>query len=380
MALRIGIYGGGQLGAYLCQAATRLGFHSSVLAFHSDSMALAYADQALVAAPDDALAVDALIQASDVVTFEVENVPPAVREALAAAQARGAIRIAPSLAVMTNLQNKFRQKQWLKSNGFATPEFVRCDAHTSAADLFEQFGASFVQKRCTGGYDGRGVQVVRDSDDADKIWRENAYAERFVDNKRELCVLVARGQTGQIRSYPVVEMFFDTRGNVLREAHCPSRVPEQLDAEARALAERIVRRLEGVGVFAIEMFLVEDGTLLINEISPRVHNTGHLTMEAHSTCQYEQHIRAITGMPLGSVEQSQSVVMRNVLHSEDLRLPEALSTGATLVDNSTTLHWYGKRADKPLRKLGHITSLGPSTPVAAQSARSVHADMFGAVA
>jgi 5-(carboxyamino)imidazole ribonucleotide synthase len=361
---QIGIYGGGQLGAYLCMAARQLGLRTSVMAFSEDSMAREFADRCIVAEPADVDAVRGLLSSSDVLTFELEDVPAAALDEIALEESAGHIKVAPSVDVLRRLQSKYTQKMWLREQGFPTADFIHCPDDTSLETLSQRLGLPFVQKASRGGYDGKGVQLIRDPADVDRLWRGNAFAERFVPDKRELAVLVARGRSGDARCYPVIEMIFDNEGHVLEQAHAPACLAAPMARQAQDLATTVVDRLGAVGVFAVELFLTAHGELLINEISPRVHNSGHLTIEGHTTSQYEQHLRAITGRPLGDVSQRAPAVMRNLLHSGGLVSAPKLDIGATPRGTSTHLHWYGKKEGKPLRKMGHITATAPTLTLA----------------
>ena len=368
---RVGIYGGGQLGAYLCQAAAKLGLSTSVLAFTQDSMAKTFADRCRVAAKNDLQAVRALLDGIDVLTFELEDIPSEVLDEVQRRVDAGAISASPSVEVMRLLQDKHSQKRWLQRHGLPTAEFVECDDTVSVADIARALGLPFVQKANRGGYDGKGVQVIRQRADEGQLWRGGAFAERYIDDKRELAVLVARGLSGEIKSYPVIEMTFDEQGNVLQQAHAPAQISAAANRRAEALAQQVLERLQGVGLFAIEMFLTADDQLLINEISPRVHNTGHLTMEGHATSQYEQHLLAITGEPLGEVTQQTPAVMRNLLYCDELRDMPAFDVGVTPWNGSTNVHWYGKQHGARLRKMGHVTALGADIRSAAKEAEAV---------
>ncbi len=377
MSDRVGIFGGGQLAAYLCQAARNLRLETSVLAFESNSMAVHFADRSLVAPPTDLDALRALIAASDVLTFDLEDVPAIALQHIDRHASSGAIRVAPSIAVLQLLQNKLSQKQWLLRNGFPTAKFRLCSECTTIDELQAALGLPFVQKTHRGGYDGKGVQVIRGPGDAGSLWGADAYAEQFVQAQQELSVLVARSVTGEISTYPVVSMRCDEEGHLLRYAHAPADIGQPTAQAARTLAEQVVTRLQGTGVFAIEMFLTAQGRLLINEISPRVHNTGHLTIEGHVTSQYEQHLRAITGMPLGSTAQRSAVAMCNVL-LRDVRghLPD-LACGVNAWNRTTNVHWYGKRDGSPLRKIGHITSTADDLRSAQQQVTATLAALAG---
>ncbi len=365
MKKRIGIFGGGQLGAYLCQAAQRLGFESYAVCFSEESMACAYADHTLVADPADPAAITWLIDNTDVVTFEIEDVPPAALDTL---EADEATYVAPFAATMRLLQDKLAQKQWLEANGFPTAPFVACESDTTLKELGATLGLPFVQKRRRGGYDGKGVQVI-DTANGDELWSEQAYAERYIGDRREVAVVVARGASGALAAYPVVEMVFNDEGNVLLEARSPASIEASLETEALTLAQNIVQKLDGVGVFAVEMFIDSDGALLINEISPRVHNTGHLTMEGFTTCQYEQHLRAVAGLELGTMDRHQpAAVMLNLLYADNVRDLGDLPAGSKSLDDNVTLHWYGKGSGKRFRKMGHITCTADSIEAAVRGA------------
>ena len=262
---------------------------------------------------------------------------------------------------MRLLQNKALQKQWLVSNGFETAPFLAFDQELLGHEAESAFGDRYVIKSQRGGYDGRGVEVVRDGNVLSGLGERACIAEQFVSHSREIAVLVARGWFGEATAYPVFEASFDGGGNVLRQVVCPAALSQSLGRDALGLGKAIVERLGGVGVFAIEMFLTDNG-LLVNEISPRVHNVGHLTMEAFSASQFEQHVRAITGMALAPIRQRHpAAAMTNVLYEP------ALSKACRTVDRLTTdaqhdvrVHWYGKQAPRPLRKMGHITAVSSS--------------------
>ncbi len=358
MKTRIGIFGGGQLGAYLCQAAATLRMETYVVCFSPSSMAAEYADHTFVAAPDSPAAAAWLVANSDVVTFDTESVPAAALTAFAEADH---LRVAPGADTLRLLQDKYTQKRWLLEHNFPTAEFLECDETITMVELRQQFGDRFIQKTRQGGYDGKGVQLLdRDSSDQ-KLWRGNAFAERFVERERELAVLVARGASGGTAVYPVIDMRFEEAGHILREASSPAALDGRIAAQAQDLGQKIVTEMGGVGLFAIELFLEPDGSLLVNEISPRVHNTGHLTIEAHATSQYEQHLRAITGMPLGSTGQLSPVaLMLNVLQCDTASEEHGRRPGTWPGGSATTVHWYGKPGGPSFRKMGHITSLADS--------------------
>ncbi len=359
MGKHIGIYGGGQLGLYLCQAARRLGLRTTVVTPDLASPACAAADHVLQGDFADLDVAARLVRQVDVVTFELEAIPAVTLRFLAEAEVRGETEVAPGTATLALLQNKALQKRWLVEQGLPTATF---EVHEGPADgraVAARLGLPFVQKLQHGGYDGRGVQVIRSAADLACLWPEPSLCETFLPDVAELAVLVARGRDGSLRSYAPVGLSFDPQHNILETVVSPAPIAADVAERAEAIARRAIDRLEGIGLFAVEMFLRPDGELLINEISPRVHNAGHHTMEACATSQFEQHLRAIAGLPLGDVEQREPAVMRNLLWSEEL---ERFRNMHGFVENGggseVALHWYGKRDPKPWRKMGHITCLG----------------------
>jgi 5-(carboxyamino)imidazole ribonucleotide synthase len=397
--MRIGIMGGGQLGLYLCRAAADLGLHTVVLNPTADCSAATAADELLVGGLDDVAAASQLAARADVVTFEIESVAPAVLEHLARLGQDGP-RVSPDPSIMLTLQNKVLQKQWLARHDFPTPDFVVLDvAAPKPADLVARFGLPLVQKAAFGGYDGRGVQILHTDRDLQRLWPGPSLVEAFVTHDQEIAVLTARALDGTLVSYPPAAMRFNTEANVLETVTCPARLPAEVAQRATELAERIVTALDGVGLFAVEMFVTPNegkGQVQINEISPRVHNAGHLTMEAFVTSQFEQHLRAVAGLPLGDVTQTRPAVMKNVLYTPDLEIPDAESVGAISRSRpagesessapsqadaaaDVVVHWYGKKGVKPLRKMGHITALANDEQTAEREAqRALHDMMRGA--
>jgi len=368
--MRIGIMGGGQLGLYLCKAARRLGMTTSVLTPFADCPAAAAADNLLVGGLDNPAAAARLADAVDVVTFEIESVAPAVLEHLATRSHADTPRVAPSPQIMLLLQNKSLQKRWLTRNGFATADYQLLPAGAPDGQaLMARFGLPLVQKASFGGYDGRGVQIIRTTEQLERLWPGPGLIEAFVPHAEEIAVLSARGHDGSIVSYPPAALHFDPAGNVLATVLAPAPVSEAINRKAIALAEGVVARLGGVGLYAVEMFVTRSGDILINEISPRVHNSGHHTLEACPTSQFEQHLRAIARLPLGPVEQTRMAVMKNLLYTPALQH----AGKATTIDssNGTTnvfVHWYGKPGGRALRKMGHVTALAADLETAGRSA------------
>jgi 5-(carboxyamino)imidazole ribonucleotide synthase len=359
MSKRVGIIGAGQLGVYLCQAARGMGMTTTVLTKESGAPAVAEADAAIVADYDDETAIRRLCDAVDRVTFEFEDVPESTLVLLELLQAESVVDVFPHPKTLRLIKNKAVQKQWLQQKGFPTSQFVVCDDSPDFAAIAAELGVPFVQKVQTGGFDGRGVQVLT-ADSAASIWPTPSLAEVFVEYERELSVLVARNPSGEIAVYPLVEQQFSADAFVLQMAFSPAEIAADVELRARSLGAEIVRELDGVGVFAIELFLTANDELLVNEISPRVHNSGHMTLEAHSTSQFDQHLRAIFDLPLGAVTQLHPAVMVNILFEDSMQRFCQLPVSCWHPDPHTATHWYGKTEGREGRKMGHITSTAKS--------------------
>lgn len=347
---RLGIIGGGQLARMMIPAATQLGCEVVILDPTPDSPAGQLASAQIVAAFDDADSLRALAEGCDLTTFDIETIATEPLQRLAEA---GHV-ILPSPDLLAVIQDKLMQKQRLLDAGIPTSAFVALD-EPDAASMVE-FGLPLVQKARRGGYDGRGVAVFTDAVIEDRVLPVPSLLERYVDFRCELAVMVARSREGETRSYPVVEMVFDDRANVLDLLLAPARIDSEVAMRAQRLAEQTVTALDGVGMFGVELFLTRSGELLVNEVAPRTHNSGHWTIEACRTSQFEQHLRAIVGLPLGDTTQHSPAVMLNLLG-------EANAGGAVVIEGlddalalpGVAVHLYGKQAVRPYRKMGHVT-------------------------
>ncbi|MEM0953231.1 MAG: ATP-grasp domain-containing protein [Pseudomonadota bacterium] len=372
MNLRLGIIGAGQLGLYLCQAAKSLGIHTCVLSEDGRAPAVTFADHLVIGPTDDQDTLDNFIEACDVVTFEKEDIPNEALHQLLEAQAAGRVLVHPGANVLYLLKDKGTQKTWLMDQGFPTLPFTLLQGENTSIDaLIDSYGLPLVQKARSGGYDGLGVQILRERADLAKLWQTPSLIEPFLPGCREVAVLAARDAEGHCMSYPVLGMDFDPALNLVTTVFTPSRLAPALADSALALGREVLDALGGVGVFAIEMFVTEDDSIYINEISPRVHNSGHLTMEASAASQFEQHVRACTGLPLIDVSGTQPAAMANVLYEERL----ANCCPATPVSQQgnagqLALHWYGKPPGRLGRKMGHITALAESADAASEAALS----------
>ena len=363
---RIGLIGGGQLGRMMVRAAKSLGCTCVVLDPVQGSPAGQLAGHQIVGQYSDPVKVRELAESCDVVTFELENIET---EPLLALEAEGH-RIYPHPALLATIQDKFQQKTFLREADIPTSDFV--DMPSADAGAFAEFGYPLVQKARRGGYDGRGVAVMRDQAGFAEHLPVASYIERFVEAEKELAVMVARNVSGECRAYPTVEMRFHAGDNVLDYLLAPASIPAATARAAEALAIRTVEAMDGVGVFGIEMFLTADGALLVNEVAPRTHNSGHHTIEACVTDQFQQHLRAILDLPLGDTHQLTPAAMVNLLGEPGYEGRPLLSgLAAVLAIPGTCLHVYGKAVTKPGRKMGHLTVIDDSIEAACSKAEQV---------
>lgn len=349
---RIGLVGGGQLARMLVKAAKRLGCTTVVLDPTPDSPAGQLATRQIVGSLHDPAKLHALAAETDVITFDIEDIGT---DTLAELQHSGS-RIHPSPKLVATIQDKLQQKRLLQRAGIPTAGFVEMPQPDPQA--FAEFGYPLVQKARRGGYDGRGVAVMQSDADYERHLPVPSLIERFVPAAKEIAVLVARGTDGETRCYPPVEMRFRPGENVLDMLIAPAEVAASVADSAIELAVRTVEAMEGVGIFGIEMFLMADDTLLVNEVAPRTHNSGHHTIEACVTDQFEQHLRAVIGLPLGSTEQLSPAVMINLLGAPGYAgRPIIRRLAAALAIPGVCVHIYGKSETRPFRKMGHVTIL-----------------------
>lgn len=363
---RVGIIGGGQLARMMVKAAKQLGCSCVVLDPTPASPAGQVAGHQIVGDYHDADKLRELAASTDVLTYDLENVGT---ETLFELQREGAV-IHPSPRVLTTLQDKLTQKRFFKEHGIPTADFI--DAEAVDEVVFSDFGYPLVQKARRGGYDGRGVAVMREEADFANHLPVPSLLERFVTAEREIAVLVARGVDGETRCYPPVDMVFREGANVLDLLLAPADIDPALADRAQEIAVRTVQALDGVGVFGVEMFVTKDGEVLVNEVAPRTHNSGHHTIEACITDQFEQHIRAVLGLPLGATEQLRPAAMINLLGAPGYKGRGIIKgMAAALAIPGVCLHLYGKASTGPHRKMGHVTVLDEDLASARAKAEQV---------
>jgi len=357
---RVAIVGGGQLGFLLCGAAQALDIQTLVVTPDAGAPALTIANETLVVEYSVTGLAARIAEWADVVTFEFEAIPEVLLAALEAERLAGNISIHPDVEVLRMLKNKARQKDWLSKHGFPSADFVELSKEEAVArSFFEGITFPFVQKAQEGGYDGYGVQIIREQADVAKLWPVPSIIETYLANVRELSVLVARSPNGNMEVFPPVEMAIDQARNVLDLVISPAPLPTIKLELAETLARNVIERLNGIGIFAVEMFLTTNDELLINEISPRVHNSGHHTLESCNVSQFEQHLRAVTGMPLIAPQQRAPSIMKNILYEDSLSVLVGVKPGRLPTQSeSIQVHWYGKKEAREGRKMGHITCVG----------------------
>lgn len=347
----IGILGGGQLGRMLSQAASRLGFDVMILSPDADGPAARVSRGQVVAAYDDPIALAHFSEGLDVVTFEFENVPASTLERLSA----HGLAIAPGARALAVAQDRVDEKTFLNAHGVPTVAFEAVDDAQGCIDAVARLGAPALLKTRREGYDGKGQAWIERGDDPAAVFARLGGApcilEAPADFVRELSVIAARGRDGEIAPYPLAENHHEN--GILRRTAAPARVSDALAAQAEKIAHQILSGLDYVGVIGIELFELADGTLLVNEIAPRVHNTGHWTQDGCEVDQFEQHIRAIAGWPLGPTHARCHVEMTNLL-GEEVDNWAALSA-----EPEGRLHLYGKSGAASGRKMGHINRLRP---------------------
>jgi len=365
--IRLGLIGGGQLGRMMASKAKQMGFFVAVLDPAPNSPAGQFADVEIAGDFYDAQKLQELIHCSEVVTYDIEHVDAAFLKNLAA---ESSFPIFPAPQLLETIQDKLRQKEIFAQHGIPVPRFQQTDEVDLAS--CERFGFPVVQKLRFGGYDGRGVQILRSPNDLVEALPGASMLEECIALEKELAVMVARGINGELKCYPVVEMQFAAPGNILDVLVAPARVNKSAQQRAQEIAVACVEALQGVGIFGVELFLSQQGQLLVNEIAPRPHNSGHYTIEACVTSQFEQHLRAITGLPLGSTQLLSPAVMLNLLGAPNFSGPPTLEgLQEILAIPGLSFHWYGKAETRPLRKMGHVTILNENIDAALEHARRV---------
>jgi 5-(carboxyamino)imidazole ribonucleotide synthase len=348
--LKLGIIGGGQLGKIMSQKAKKMGFHVTILDPTFNCPAAQVSDKHIMGGFHDKDKLEQLVQETDVTTFELEHVDTSILKELY----DNGHNIHPSPYVIELIQDKYEQKKLLDERGIPVPAYKSV---TSDEDL-ASFGFPVIQKAKKEGYDGKGVMMLKTPEDIKNAIKSESFIEELVDIDKELAVIVARNREGETKCYPVVEMLFDDRTNICDIVMAPAKISKEIEDKVIDISVRSIKVLDGVGIFGVELFLTKSGEILVNEIAPRPHNSGHYTVEACATSQFEQIIRAVTNLPLGSTKLISPAVMVNLLGEEGYEgepIIEGIHDALEIPELS--FHFYAKSFTKPFRKMGHITVL-----------------------
>jgi 5-(carboxyamino)imidazole ribonucleotide synthase len=353
----VGIIGGGQLGKMIAHEARRMSLKIIILDPTEGCPASRIADEQIVADFKDENAIIKLSEKCDIMTYEIELANSAALKELEAR--RYPVRPAPE--TLRIIQNKYRQKSFLKDRGIAVPDFVLVRSEEHLEELCKKFGFPAMLKACEDSYDGRGNFLITSKSKVREAFNyfagRECMLEKFVPFTKEISIMVARNPSGQIESFPVAENIH--KNNILDTTIVPARISRKVESKAKRMAEKTMEVMQGAGIFGIEMFVTKKGEVLVNEIAPRPHNSGHYTNEACSVSQFEQHLRSVLDLPLSKPELLSPAVMVNILGPENSNGPYAVKGLTRLLRiPGVKLYIYGKKTSKPRRKLGHITATG----------------------
>lgn len=364
--LKIGVLGGGQLGRMMLQSATDFNLDIHMIDPDANAPCSKIANSFTQGSLTDYETVLAFGQDKDLLTIEIEAVNT---RALRELESTG-VKVYPQPDIIELIQDKRKQKTFYKANRIPTADFILTENKSEVAAHRGFLPA--VNKLGKGGYDGQGVQIIKSASELDKAFDAPSLLEKLVDFKKELSVIVARNESGEVKCFPLVEMAFHPTANLVEFLFAPAEVSEEVEQRAYQLAENVITKIDMVGLLAVEMFLTREDELLVNEIAPRTHNSGHHTIEANITSQFEQHLRAILGLPLGATDLIKPAAMVNVL-GEDGFTGNAKYEGleALMSLPGVHLHLYGKKVTKPFRKMGHITITDENTISLKQKALKV---------
>jgi 5-(carboxyamino)imidazole ribonucleotide synthase len=364
--LNIGILGGGQLGRMMIQSAVNLNLNISVLDPDKNAPCKHLVKRFTHGSLTDYDSVYDFGKDKDLITIEIENVNV---EALKALEKEGK-KVFPQPHVIELIQDKGSQKMFYQRNEIPSPDFFLVENKKQIGKYADYF--PFFQKLRKGGYDGKGVNKLVSPHHLDKAFDSPSVLERLVDFDKELAVMVARSESGEIKSFPVVECEFNPEANLVEFLFSPANIKKNIEKEATRIAIEVAEKLGIVGLLAVELFLTKDGKVLVNEVAPRCHNSGHHTIEANVTSQFEQHLRAILNLPLGDTGIVRAGVMVNLLGDFGYEGP-AIYQGLedVMKFSGVYVHLYGKTVTKPFRKMGHATIVDEDILKARQKARIV---------
>lgn len=346
---KLGVLGGGQLGRMLIQSGVDLNINFSILDPDADAPCRSLAEFTCGKLTDFATVMK-FGEKCDLLTIEIENVNT---EALKQLVSQGK-KVFPQPEVIELIQDKCKQKEFYRDKGIPTAEFILVNDKEEVRKNKSFLPA--VNKLGREGYDGRGVQLLRKEKDIDKAFDSPGLLERLIDFEKEIAIIVARNEGGQLVTYPAVEMVFHPEANLVEYLFAPAQLKKGVAEKADAIARKVINELGMVGLLAVEMFVTKEGDVLVNEIAPRPHNSGHQTIEANITSQYEQHLRAILNLPLGDTSIVMNSAMVNILGEPNYTgLAQYEGLNEVLKLAGAHVHLYGKKLTKPFRKMGHVT-------------------------
>jgi len=360
---KIGVLGGGQLGRMLIQEAINLNLHIHIMDPDQNAPCASIAQTFTCAAITDFDAVMEFGKDKNLITVEIENVNIEALEMLE----KSGVQVYPQPHVLKVIKDKGTQKQFYKKNGIPTSPFVIFDSAQELMNASIELPA--VQKLRTGGYDGKGVQILKD---AKSSFDAPHLIENLIDFEKEISIIVARNDKGQISTFPSVECEFNPEAHLVEFLFSPAEISQEIEKKAKEIAADLIEKIDMVGILAVEMFLTKSGDILVNEIAPRPHNSGHHTIECCETSQFAQHLRAILSLPLGSTALIQPGAMINLL-GEKGHTGTAIYGGLSdLLDHDNVFpHLYGKEQTKPFRKMGHITITGKTLKEVKETAEKI---------
>ncbi|HLV45796.1 MAG TPA: 5-(carboxyamino)imidazole ribonucleotide synthase [Flavobacterium sp.] len=365
---KLGILGGGQLGKMMLTETRKFDIQTYVVDPSAEAPCQFGATKFFQGSLTDYQTVLDLGNQVDILTIEIENVN---LEALETLENQGK-KVYPSPKTLRLIKNKGKQKQFYKDNNIPTSDFQLFESTSNLKSQISNLTMPFVWKATEGGYDGNGVKVIRKAEDLNDLPETECIAEEMVPFKNELAVIVARSASGEIKTYPVVEMEFHPEANQVEYVICPARIDDVVAKKAREIALKVSESFNHVGLLAVEMFQTQADEILVNEVAPRPHNSGHYSIEASYTSQFEQHIRAILDLPLGNTDSKVAGIMVNLVGEEGF-------SGQVVYENiekimaidGVTPHIYGKRETRPFRKMGHVTIVNENMTEARKIAQQV---------
>ncbi len=367
---KLGILGGGQLGKMLLYETRKWDIYTKVMDASAEAPCKISCNEFVQASLMDFDAVYDFGKDVDVLTIEIENVNV---DALEKLEHEG-VQVYPPTKALRTIQNKAKQKLFYTDHGIPTAPFTRFAYTSEIEDSVHNGGVQlpFVWKSAQFGYDGQGVKIVRTLNDLENLPNVECITEQLVDFKNELAVIVARNTEGEIKTYPVVEMEFHPEANQVEYVICPARIDEAVAQKAQDVALQVSKHMNHVGLLAVELFQTQEDEILVNEVAPRPHNSGHYSIEASYTNQFEQHIRAILGLPLGKTESKVAGIMVNLVGAEGHTGDVAYENMEAILDmEGVTPHIYGKKQTRPFRKMGHVTIVDEDMARAREVAQQV---------